>query len=157
MSRRWFLEARAGTGFFAWRSQTIPLPTGPQYLLGGSAGFKANSQSLLFSSDRTIRDPYGLGAASTLTTSAVWSWTSRDRAWKVFAGLSQQQTRRKTLENVDALLSTAGFGKRLTRETAATVAYIYYWTPNQLWTLPGAFSSHGVMASLVWMPGGPHR
>lgn len=152
MSPRWFFTVYAGPGVFITVRSVAPLPTGPQYLVGGSLGFKTASHSFLVSEGRTIQNTYGFGASSLFNTTAGWTWSRPGRAWKVFASGNQQQIHSAAFQNVNAWLVTAGFSRTLSERTAMTAMYAYLRETSQLSGLPNTYDTQGVRLVFAWTP-----
>src|SRR5262249_38911550 len=125
MSPHWFFEFHGGIGLFTYRRTLSQLPTGPQYIPGATLGFKTPSHSFLRATDRTISDPYGTGATSSVSTTAGWTWGHRNRGWKIFASGGQSYIRGNNFPDVTAWLINTGFSQSLSTKTAVSVSYAY--------------------------------
>jgi hypothetical protein len=151
MSRRWFVEAHGGTGFYHALHSPANLPSGPQVVAGGSLGLKTLSHTFLLAGDRNVTDLYGFGSSSNVTTTAAWNWAFRNRSWRLVASSTGQQIRTDGLPNITAYLATAGIVRQVTRRTSLNVLYAFMRTGSYL-GLPDERVMHAVRMSFVWSP-----
>ena len=91
MSMRWMLDLHGGTGLFISRRDAGETPNGPQYLSGGTLGYKTGGHTILFSVDRSISSQLGLGSTTNLSGMAAWNWAMPGRSWKVMAAGGYQR------------------------------------------------------------------
>ena len=152
MGMRWMVDLHAGTGVITSRRSAYQVPSGPQLLAGGSLGVKAASHSILFSADRSVIDQYGLGASSTVSTTAAWSWGRPNRGWKITASGGLQQFHIAGFQAVSGWQGNVGFSQVLARGLAVQLAYAYLQNSQNLVGLPGNWSITGVRTGLVWNP-----
>ena len=131
------------------------MPSGPQYLAGGSLSFKTGSHAFLLAADRTIADPYGLGASSLFTTSAGWNWGRRGRGWRINASGGLQQIHQQTgagSQNVSGWQGNVGFTQNLAKGMSLNLAYAYAQNSVPFVGLPVRQATHGVRVGLGWTP-----
>jgi len=152
MSERWFMEMHGGLGFFRPVRSSFQLPTGPQYIMGGNAGFKTSGHALLVSVDRSIANSYGYGGSSNLSTTAAWNWGRRNGGWRIQASESWQQIQIADLPDVNAWLTTVGFTEPLAGRKAITFTYTYMRTTNAYTSMLNNQAIQGLRIAFVWAP-----
>jgi hypothetical protein len=152
MSTRWALGLHAGAGLVTSRRIVYAPPSKPQGLVGGSVALKAASHSILFSADRSIADEYGLGAGSTSSTTAAWSWGRPNRGWTITASGGLQQFHVVGFQTITGWHGNVGFSQVLAKGLALNVAYAYLQNGRNLAGLPGNWSTNGLRLALVWTP-----
>ena len=123
MSRRWFAQFRAGAGIVTPVRRFAQIYQGPQFVGGGALGFKTNRHTIMASYDRVRSDPYGLGAESTSSVSAAWSWRSRGD-WSASAGGGHLQTSGSRFGQTDSWRARATLSKELTRQLGAAFEFL---------------------------------
>lgn len=152
MGREWFIEMHGGAGAFTATRSVFTLPQGPQYLAGGSLGFRTRSHSFLLSSDRTISEIYGIGASSTWSSTFGWNWGHPGRSWRLFASGNQQRIESSSFPTVNAWGGTAGYARSLTRSSELDISYAYIQSTSAFTGLPNNWATHGVRVTITWAP-----
>jgi hypothetical protein len=154
MGRRWFFRAYGGVGFVSPLRQTYSLPQGAQYVTGASLGYKTYAHTFLVSVDRGLLDSYGLGASSTVSTSAAWSWRRPGRSWSVFSSAGQQRMTGGGFGHFNSWQANSGIQKTLTRQTGISATYAYMRNNGSVTSSPYKRSLYGVVMMFYWVPGG---
>jgi hypothetical protein len=151
MSRRWFGQLMGGGGFMRPVRETVQLPRGPQYLAGGSIGFRAQSNTVLLAVNRTFGDNFGIGAASTVSASIAWVWNPMHRSWSVQTSASSQRFQGQGIRALNTWQGMFAVSKSLGQYLSSTIEYAYarYETGS---AIQGVIAPHAVRASLVWTP-----
>jgi len=152
MSRRWFVQGRAGAGVLSYSRQQFAQPEAKQYLFGGTLGFKTSSHTFVGSYDRTLGDPYGLGSGTTGTASGAWNWVRPGSGWAASAAASYQQLNNPTFVNTGSWRLQGSVSRSLTRSIQLSWQYIYFQIPLGLTVGGQDQTEHGVLVSLSWKP-----
>jgi hypothetical protein len=157
VSRRWFLQGYGGAGKIIPLRETVQLPQGPQYIAGGSIGFRTRAHTFLAAADRSVSDSYAIGSARALSSTGSWTWRRRGSGWR----LSTSGGWQKLVGGVDleGWTVTGAVTRALSRETALQVSYAY---------MSGSSASSGVQfqqqdiaihsmrLALMWTPAEAH-
>lgn len=151
MGRRWLAQAYGGAGRIQPIRTLYPLPSGPQYLAGGSVAFKMNSHTLLASADRNFGDSYGLGGQSMLSVNGAWNWSPRGRNWGLSASLGQSRMLGSWAGALNSWRAAAGCSRRLNMRTAVYTEYAYIRSSIAWGAIPN-FSQHAARVAVVWSP-----
>jgi hypothetical protein len=149
LTQRWSIAAHGGGGTFE-QLRPAALPAVPLYLAGGAIGYRTPSQNLQVSCDRSVGDSYGLGAASTFSTSLAWNWRRPGSPWLVRANIGQQQFQGGLLGTIQSWQAAFSVGRTLTTRTAITAEYGYMRYSGG--SFFGALSPSSVRLSMVWKP-----
>jgi hypothetical protein len=157
LSRRWFLQASAGTGTFVTVRQVLPLPRGLQWNAGGGIGFKTFSHTIVGSAARMFGDSFGIGGASTISTSAAWAFRRPGRSWQLAASISHEQMRRSIFTDVQSLQSNFTASQALSRSFSLSATYAWLRTngtinPQSIYPDIYSLGSHSVRLSVSWVP-----
>jgi hypothetical protein len=154
MSQHWFVQAQLGGGLITYNRQSFVAPRKPQYLAGGSIGYKLRAHSLLASYNRTIGDAYGLGAGSTSNATAGWSMKAPGSRWSLSATYGYQRTDGSTLYNTESWRAMGGIARALSNHLFMSFQYSYFTFPSSqnadAARLLGAES--GLSMGLTWSP-----
>ncbi len=152
MSRRWFLQGQAGVGKLNYSQQTYAAPTAPQYLYGGSLGFKTEAHTFLVSYNKSLSDAYGLGSGSTGSATGAWTWRPA-RTLSISAGGGfQELNNNASFHSSRSWVGNAGIGKALGPHLSLSVSYMYVQFPPILRTAAIGDSDTGVSIGLNWSP-----
>ena len=147
----WVLQLHGGVGFTNpagqnyYAIQTKPLP-----VAGGSLAFKATSHTLLGSIDRTVSDPYGLGASTSSTATVAWRWRRYSSLWSLQSSLSWQQLQGNVVVNTSGWRATAGLNRELRPHLSMLWQYTYLKYSGGLETSVYSFSESAVRVSMIW-------
>jgi hypothetical protein len=151
MGRHWLAQAYGGAG----RVQTIrslyTLPTGPQYLAGGSLAYKMSAHTFIASVDRNFADSYGLGGQSTISVSGAWNWSPHGRDWALFSSVGQYRMLGSTLGNLNSWRATTGLSRKISTRAAISTEYAYVTSSSPLGLIPN-FSQHAARVVVTWSP-----
>jgi hypothetical protein len=151
--KRWILRLNGGIGVVNPTRQTsLPISTRPHPAGGASLGFKTVSQMFLGSFDRTLSDPYGLGAATTSSAVGSWRWRRPGRSWWLESSAIWQQLQGNGLRNTSGLRTTAGLGRSFALNLSLFTQYGYQnYSGRSQYSVYGQGQSI-VRVSLVWSP-----
>lgn len=152
MSRRWFLQARAGAGKLTYSHETYNAPKSVQYLLGGGIGFKTYSQTFLASYDRFLGDLYGLGSGTTASAMGAWNWRKPGSGWALSANGGYQDLNNLTFGNTRSWVAGAGLARSLSRRVFVSIHYDYLQLPASMEIAGAEISRNGVSVGLTWSP-----
>jgi opacity protein-like surface antigen len=150
MGMHWFAQAQGGGGTIRSNRQLYELPTGAQYLVGGSVGYMNQAHTIFLASNRSFGDQYGLGAGSTIVTSASWIWAHPRRSWTVLASASDQWFQARA-GNIHGWQALAGISKMLSSHLSCRVEYAYIAYDGRS-AFSRELSQNAVRASLEWSP-----
>lgn len=154
LSPHWFVQGQAGIGTITLvGQQQFAVPAGPEYIAGGSVGYKKSAHTLVASVTRTTGDAYAYGAGYTLTTQAVWNWHRRGSPWALYGSSGQQRFYGlNSGNNVTAWISTAGFSRALSAQLGLQAQYAFLKDSLAGFGVPNSISIHSVRVALVWSP-----
>jgi hypothetical protein len=153
MGRRWLTQVYGGAGRVQSIRNLYALPTGPQYLAGGSLAYMRSTHTFIASVDRNFSDSYGLGGQSSISITGAWSWSPRGRNWVLFSSVGQHRMLGSALGDLNSWRTSAGLSRRINARTAVYTEYAYFtstssstfrWFPN--------FSQHAARVAIVWSP-----
>jgi hypothetical protein len=160
MGMHWFTQFQGGTGFIIGVRQTNPLltgralPTGPQYVAGGSVGYKLRTQTLLATAGRSISDTYGLGSSATLSASGAWNWSRPGSSWTVSANFGEQRLVGPGFLPIDSWRVTAGLSRRVGTHAFVSTEYAYLSAVHLVGIVTPQHGQHMLRATLSWVPSG---
>jgi hypothetical protein len=150
LSPRWFTAVRGGGGLiYAMR----PIPnfvTRPQYLAGGTIGYQAPAHTLQLSIDRTVGDSYGLGAPTTVSALASWTWARPGSHWAFRTTGGEQQLQSGVLASFRTRQIALNVGRSLAPNLQLTAEYGYMQYSGASF---GKISPTAVRLAMVWRPG----
>lgn len=149
-SQRWFAAVRGGAGFIRPVQPVANLDTGPQYLAGGTIGYRTPALTLQASFDRTVGDPYGLGSAATISALASWNWARPGSPWSFRTSGGEQQLEHGVFATVRTRQIAFSAGRSLTRYFQLTAEYGYMRYSGGTF---GTISPNAVRIAMVWRPG----
>jgi len=153
LSERWFATVHGGGGdVLPVRQTNIPL-SGPQYLAGGSLGFKTFAHTLLGSYDRNFSDTYGLGASISSSTTGAWSWRRPDSTWRVQVSAGQQQLQTSAFPTLDTWQASFSLQKALSSHAVIAAQYAYMRYSGGPAAATNAISPSAVRLTFSWAPG----
>jgi hypothetical protein len=151
LSQRWFAAVRGGGGFVHPLQREVNLTSAPQYLAGGNLGYKTPANTLQVSFDRTVGDTYGLGAATTVSGFASWTWAQPGSPWSLRASVGEQQLEHGVLPTVRTRQMTFSIGRAINRNLQLMAEYGYMQYSGG--ALFGSISPTAVRLAMVWRPG----
>jgi hypothetical protein len=124
LSERWLVEGYAGGSQLSPLHDIYSLPTNPGYVAGGSLAFQTFSNMLMGSVAREVGDSYGLGAISTLTGRAMWTWRRPGAGWLAQAIFAVQKLNEGA--SVQDWSATGAITRIVNQHLTAQVAYVYF-------------------------------
>jgi hypothetical protein len=127
------------------------LPTGPQYLAGGSLAYKLSTHTFIASVDRNFADNYGLGGQSSLSTNGAWNWAPHGRNWMLFSSVGQSRILGSTLGDLNSWRVSTGLSRKINGRTFVYTEYAYLSSSSPLGLIPN-FSQHAARVAVVWSP-----
>lgn len=145
---------RGGLSYVSLRdSAAISLQThGLEGLFGAEVDYQRNSGQLIFSADRSPIDPYGVGANSTLTTMATWTYRRPGSLMGLQISTGWQYLNSSVFGSLQLLQFTVGFTRKVGRETDAQLSYAFTTLES---SAQGPFASGNLSAvrfTLAWRP-----
>ncbi len=155
LNRRWIVQLHGGFSFIdPIRETGVTRSTAPLPSAGGGLTFKTLSHTFLGAFDHTASDSYGLGAASTSSTSASWRWRRPGNSWWLQSSVSWQQLRGNAAADTSGWQCSAGFGRVINPQLTFVADYAYL-TYTGLFNRSGySFSQSALRTSLSWSPRG---
>jgi hypothetical protein len=153
-AERWFLELHGGVGVANPVRQTsyFRLSTTPRPVAGGSLGFKTFTHTVLGSYGRTVSDSYGVGAATSSSSSVSWRWSQPGRAWWLESSLGWEQLQGGALADNSTWRANAGLGRRMSSNVVLLVQYVYLDYLGRLEQTAYSQSQNAVRLSVMWNP-----
>jgi len=153
MSQHWFVQGTVGVGYLAYQRQLVARPKSLQYTASGSLGYKVRSQTLLGAFSRSIGDAYGLGAGSTNSATAGWTWQVPGSSWSVSATYNYQQLNGSTTFADASWRAVGGISRALSAHISVSANYTYFNLPPAFSLVKGMEGAQsGVIMSLFWSP-----
>jgi hypothetical protein len=157
MGRQWFAQAQAGTGLINSTNRVYYQAGGPQFVGGGSIGFKTNTHTLTATVMKSLADPYGLQGASTLNIGGGWNWQRPGRRWSLFASGGNQIVSVVNADSMNIWHANAGWNRSIKQETDLSIAYAYGTMLSGVLQTPYAaqyafIARHGVQLTVHWHP-----
>jgi hypothetical protein len=153
LSRRWFATAQGGGGYIDPVRQLSGFRPGPQYLAGGTIGFKTYSHTFLASVQRSFADTYGLGGTSAISASGAWNWTRPGSRWQTGASFGETRLLGGVLPQMNSWLAGVTFGRALTRQTNLLAEYSYIrYTGGPGANYLAALTPTAVRLTFTWTP-----
>jgi len=152
MSRRWFMEMRAGAGELTYSRQVIATPKTFQHIYGGSLGWKTSSQTLLASYDRSLGDVYGLGSNTTESATGTWTWRPMGSSWSASVNGGFQEFSNTTLINTRAWQASGGVARGVGTHVFVSIRYVYMQLPANLAKAGVRRTQNGLTTALTWSP-----
>jgi hypothetical protein len=150
LSPRWFTAVRGGGGFIYPMRPIANLVTRPQYLAGGTVGYRAPAHTLQVSIDRTVGDTYGLGAPSTISALVSWTFSRPGSPWSFRTSAGEQQLESGVLASFRTRQIALTLGRALTPNLQLTAEYGYMQYSGASF---GTISPTAVRLAMVWRPG----
>jgi hypothetical protein len=157
MSRRWFMQARAGAGDIVSGTRNgLGVRAHHVTVVGGlGGGYKAESYSVLLLAQRSISDPYGLGARATMSASAGGSWRPHGSSWALLGNAGWQRYEGYGASRMgESWNGRIALDRVLTRQTGLKVAYAFLSNAGAVAAGLTDRSLSGLMVSVYWLPGG---
>lgn len=152
MSRRWFVQVRAGAGKMVYTQHTFSASQSTQAVGGGSLGFKTRAHTFLASYDRSVGDIYGLGSSTTSGATGAWNWHAPGSGWAASASFGYQVLNGSSFQNTESWHGGASMGRSLGPHMFASVQYVYTKFPSNIQLAGGNFEESGVLVALTWSP-----
>ena len=128
ISRRWFAQLRAGTGFIEPLGRT-QFYQGPQAIGGGGIGYKTLGHTVMLTYDRMSSDAYGLGSQTSSNANAAWTWRPGG-GWSAIASGGYMQTTGGPLGRAESWIGRASLSRMLTHQTGMTFAFLVPFQPG---------------------------
>ncbi|MBV9743458.1 MAG: hypothetical protein JO099_06825, partial [Acidobacteriia bacterium] len=154
LSPHWQAEMHAGESQLSPRWELYPVPAGFGYLAGASLAFQTFGHTFSGSVSRQAGDSYGIGAASTLMSSASWNWRRPGSDWSLRGIFAWQKLRQGA--GIEDWTATAAVNRTFGNHLAAQIAYVYLKLSQT--TIAGLHSAQSsVRASITWYPQETHR
>lgn len=157
MSRRWFLQGRAGIGNVIPLRALIPVNQSPHAIGGGGIGFKTDAHTFMLQSSVSRSDPYGIGALSTTFANAAWSWRPRISGWSALSDAEWQQMNGNTARLSSSWGGRIRLTRQLTRQTDITIAFAYLSNSGLIAQNFSNRALRSLILSFRWVPGGERR
>lgn len=151
LSQHWFAAVHGGGGFIHPLQPVVNLATGPQYLGGGTLGYRTPAHTFRVSLDRNVGDSYGLGASTTTAAVASWNWAPPGSPWSLRASGGEQQLEHGVLATVRTRQIAFSVGRAITRNLQFTAEYGYMQYSGG--PLFGTISPSTIRLAMVWRPG----
>jgi hypothetical protein len=152
ISRRWFAQGMAGAGFITPIRSAFSPSRNVQPVFGGGVGFKVYAQSFLVSYSRSTSDVYGLGANSTESSGAGWTWQRPGRSVSVNGGFGYQRLISPAFSNQGSWTGNAGVAKSFAASVSLSAAFSYSQYPGSVFSQAVGRSQTGVIVTLGWSP-----
>ena len=152
ISRRVFIQGMLGAGLIRPVRQTFAPTQTIQSVFGGSIGYKTYAHTLLCSFTRAVSDIYGLGADSTDSSSAAWTWKRPGRSISIGSGFGYSFLRGSAFPNARSWSANAGLTKALGSHMALSVSYTHTRFPPSVFLEVPNISQSGVVATFSWSP-----
>jgi hypothetical protein len=152
MSNRWLLQGSVGTGWIKPLRQTLPLNQKPQLTYGGSIGYKFYAQTFVGSFSRSVSDIYGLGANTSDSSSAAWSWKRPGSSLSLTGSFGYSILRSPAFANTGSWTGLIGAGKALNAQMAISGGFSYVQFPTSIVLNTSNMTRSGVSVSLSWSP-----
>ena len=154
MSQRWFVQGQVGIAKVQSLRATYRLNQGPQYVAGGTIGFKSHSHTMTASYNRSITDVYGLGASSMQTGSGSWQWARPGRSWWLFAQGDRQLLVGSAFSSggLNTWRVSGGWGRRISRSLVLQTQYAYMQYSGTFAGTSYDRSGSAIQVSLSWAP-----
>jgi hypothetical protein len=153
IGRQWVIQLHGGVGVTNLVGQTsYVVATKPLPAAGGSLAFKTTSHTILGSFDRTVSDPYGLGASTSSTGTATWRWRHPGSFWSLQSSFSWQQLQGNALASTSGWRATAAVNRAFGPHFDMLWQYTYLNYSGGLQTSVYTLSESAVRVSILWTP-----
>lgn len=150
ISEHWFLGARGGAGFIRPVRGITNVSTTLGYLAGATIGYRTPAQTFRISTDRSVGDSYGLGTASTISSTAIWNWRRPGRPWFLQTSLGRQQFEGGAFGRIHTWNVAFSAGRSITTDTVLSAEYGYM---RYSAGLPiGTIAPNSVRVAMIWRP-----